>query len=234
MRAIILGDTGSGKTALAVDYLKEYYEAKFKIWCNIPLFNIDFEVVTGTDFIEETNIQDKNFVLIDEVGEISRGLQQFNFGQLMAQSRKSIGEDQIFFMTAQVSQQSSTTMKGLVDYIIYPDILIRRKADNCPVVIKADFYRKVPRMSSPIFEFYATQHRNVEDSCKLYDTFQLVDPLEDGRFKKYLNRYEKYIDAKGVLTELATILQEKEGLNITESKRTARKIVNARTWELID
>lgn len=234
MRAIILGDTGSGKTLLAIDILREYAEIGFIPWSNVHLKGIDYHHIDGTDFITNTDTSKPNFILVDEVGEIARGICQYNFGQLMAQSRKSIGENQIFLMTAQVSQQTSNTMKGMVDYIIYPEILSWDSKDHRPRAIRADFYRKIPRMTRPEFEYYGKQYREVFETCDFYDTAQMIDPMEDGRFKKYLTEYEHYVDSKGMLTALSLILQEKKGLNITDSKRMARKIINARAWGLID
>ena len=235
MRGIILGDTGSGKTLLAIDMLLEYYGKGFKVWSNIPLNNVDYTLVTGTDFIDDVDESEANFVLIDEVGEVSRGLNQFNFGQLMAQSRKSIGENQVFLMTAQVSQQASSTMKGLVDYIIYPTILQRNLEDhNKPTILQADFYRKAPRTSRPIFDYFDTLYYNTTETCDAYNTHELVEALEDGRFKKYLTKYAEYIDSKGRVRELKLILQEKNGLNLAEAERMALKIVNSRAWGLLD
>lgn len=234
LRIGILGDTGSGKTVLAIDILREYHTFGYINWCNIPLINIENNLVKGTDFIEKVDAKKKNTVLIDEVGEVSRGINQFNFGQLMAQSRKSIGEDQLFIMTSQVSQQTSTTMKGMIDFIVYPQILSREFGTKKPIIIRADFYKKMQRTATPRFYLHSKQYRDVHSSCDYYDTNVLVDALQDGRFKKYIKEYEKYIDSEGEIKNLKLILQEKHGLNLAESERMSRKIINARKWELID
>ena len=233
MRFTVLGDTGSGKTLLAVDYLKECFDKGYTVWSNIDL-GFDFNLVDSTNFTDVIDPRVRNAVLIDEVGEINTGICRYNFGQLLAQSRKSVGENQLFIMTAQVSQQASTVMKGMVDYLVYPEIIVKDGKTDKPVVVKADFYRKMQRTSIPMFSFYTSDYRNVYDSCDLYDTYQMVDALSDGRVNKYLKKYSEFISTKGTLTDLSTLLQEKEGLNIAESKRMARKIIHAVEWGLMD
>lgn len=195
---------------------------------------VNYTHIDSTDFIQDVDPDERNFVLVDEVGEISRGYYQFSFAQLMAQSRKSIGEDQVFIMTAQVSQQTSATMRGMVDYIIYPEIMARHKKDKKPVFVKAHFYRKIPRMVRPTFEKEGYQMRRVYEACDFYDTFHEVSQMSDGKFKKFLKVYGEYVDSKGKIRELTTRLHKDEGLNKSDADMMARQIVNARLWGALD
>lgn len=236
MRMGLLGDTGSGKTVTGVDLIKEYYGLGYNIYSNIKLYNIEFEWIKDTSFIESIDNTEKNFVFVDEVGEISTGFYQFNFGQLMAQSRKSIGEDQIFCLTAQVRQQANSRIWGMVDYLFYPVILTRDKDSGKPVHVKIMVKRKIPFLDKPVFVFdrKKTMYRNVFYSCELYDTLEMVEPIRDGKEKKYLKKYSMYIGSDGELQNLKTLLHKKEGLNKSEADMIAREIIYANEWGNFD
>lgn len=230
MRCIFLGGTGSGKTVCSVKLILEQYLKSYikpKIWSNIELKNIEYTPFTDTRQVRDMDNKDFNIVFVDEVGEMGRGFHAFSFGQLLAQSRKSVGENQLFIMTAQVKSQTNTVMRGMVDYIFFPEILTREEGSNKPHDVKLNVFVK-DKFS--LGSSFTMQKRplfiNVYDACECYDTYEEVNPLKDGRFLNYLSKYNKYIGTKGNIKNLTSILVANEGLNISNADRIARLIIH--------
>ena len=241
-RYIIFGDTGDGKTLTAVSFIVEHYLSgeKWNIYSNIHLKGIDYIPIEDTAFIESLDARKNNFVFIDEVGEIGRGHYQFTFNSLVSQSRKSIGENQIFMMTTQTQNQANIVLKGMVDFFIYPNIILREGEDERPALIELDFYKKNKRSVPLSFSLCndlipkSQRFRFVYDICDYYDTLEMVEGMQDGRLYKYLELYENFIDSTREIKNLKTIINEKHGLSLSESERMARKVIFAKEWGFYD
>lgn len=238
-RFVCFGDTGDGKTLLCVDFIRDNYP-EYKVYSNIHLKEMDYVPITDTAFIDEIDPKKKNIVFIDEVGEITRGHYQFTFNSLVSQSRKSIGENQLFFMTTQTQNQASTILKGMVDFFIFPNIVQREEGTNRPIAIEVEWYEKDKR-SIPLTFSECTQrlpvgltHRIVYDTCDYYDTGEMVEGLADGRFYKYLEKYESFVGTTKNIKNLTAIINEKYGVSLSEAERNARKIIFAKEFNLWD
>ena len=232
VRLLLLGGTGCGKTITAVDYLKEYFDLGYDIYSNIELFNMDYYLIEDMNFTEEVDDTKKNAVYWGEVGELGKGYYQTVMGQLIAQSRKSIGEEQIFIMDGQVRQQTNALIRGMFDLIQYPFILT--KFENIPVHVKLMTFQRDLIRPEPTFYYTRDDFRNVYESAFCYKTKDLVHKTGDGRSKKYIKLYAEFVGSNKKLTDLKTIIHKKHGENKSDADMIAREIVNALEWGTID
>jgi len=225
MRICILGDTGDGKTLSAVDILYEYYQLGYLVYSNIHL-EIPYEKITTINFFETVDNTKKNIVLIDEIGELGKASSStmFSFTQMLAQSRKSIGENHHLIMTTQTKHQTNPTMRGLVDYLVFPEILVRE--NEKPVIVQLDWYSKIKRTYPVEFWFTHSTYRYVQKTCEMYDTMEIAKPLQNRSFEKYLKKYKKFIGTRKIKNLYVKLLTE-TGLNKTENMELARQICYA-------
>lgn len=243
MRICFLGDTGDSKTLSAIALLLEYYHKGFKVYSNINLKEDlkDYIHISNTNFINIIDENIKNIVLMDEIGRTTYEKGTHNavkFGDLVTQSRKSIGEDSHLLFTAQIEKQLTETLKQLSDYLIYPRVLIRIKdlypnttglKKNMPLVVQWNIKEKMRSKEGIVYfktrriPYYPKINFPLVTKC--YNTFQMVNRIGDGMYLELKKKYPSFINTKGKLKELKVILQFKESLNIAESDRIARAII---------
>lgn len=225
MRIGLVGDTGSGKTLVMVKMLYEYHIQGYQVLSNVDL---DFSSI----YVDEINIDDKtdnktkNIVGIDEIGEEEAGKPQIKLSQLMAQSRKSIGEHSHMILTFQIEGQTRSILRGLLDCLVYPRIILRAD-DNKPIFIELEWFTKLPKLYPPKFVLFMKERINVYDFCNKYNTFQKQKPLKDLSYMKYVEQYKDYIGERKKLTKLSILIRQKEGVNKATSKEIAISIINA-------
>ena len=232
MRAGVLGDTGDGKTLFVTDLMLDLHKNEdYKISCNWELKGVDYTFIDNLNFMRDIDNKEKNVIGIDELGEISTGSYMNNLVKIVSQSRKTAGEDQYMFFIAQIRGQGSTDLFSLLDFKIYPQCFNRDPINKKPKFVIADWFKKIKR-SDPVrfLKYNAFLHqdlrvRYVYDTCDLYTTDKVVSHMKDGRVTDYVKKYPQFIGSKGQLKNLAVILGENEGLNISESERMARKVI---------
>lgn len=230
-RLLLLGGTGSGKTITAVDYIKEYYELGFVPYSNQELFNMDYYHIEDMNFIDDIDDNENNVVYWGEAGELGKGYYQTIMGQLIAQSRKSIGENHVFIMDGQVRQQTNSLIRGMFDYIQYPFILTRY--NKVPVHVRLLTFKRDLIKPEPTFYYVGNEYRNVYEAGFCYETKDMVNKSGDGRFKKYLKMYVEYVGTSKKIKDLTTIIHKKHGENKSDSDMFARQIIHALDWDMI-
>lgn len=240
-RLCLTGDTGSGKTIMAVLFLLYYMQEGYKVFSNIHLkgpFENNYTLITDTNFTKVTDIEERNIVLIDEVGKTAYGGSSYNainLGHVISQSRKSTGEESHFIFTTQIEAQLNVMLKGLTDFMGRCFIIFRygdffdnlsKKDKNIPAII--EMFLKVRTVDNDGFTRFIPieQPLFIEEDFKFiskcYNTYEEVKELGSGENITIKNKYQKYKDFS--LSDLAVLIQEKEGKNISESKRLARSI----------
>lgn len=225
MRCLIIGDTGEGKTLSMVALALHYYSLGYTLFANFHLKLIPFTFIDNSNFTKSLKFSEKHCVLIDEVGitTAKRNYLAINFSNLLAQSRKSIGEKSHLFMTTQSSQQINILIKGLLDYVMFPRLY--RDMNDIPQFCVLEIHEKLA--NSPAF--IPTKKkilRNLDKILEYYDTSELVNPFSGSDLQNLKKKYKYYVGAIRELKNLSVLLQEKEKLGITESERTARAIIN--------
>lgn len=234
MRLCFLGDTGDGKTISGVDILKEYYDLKYLVYANIHL-KFPYMFTDLINFNDIVNNQAKNIILIDEIGELGKAgsTPMFTFTTMMSQSRKSLGENHHLILTTQTKFQGNPTLRALLDYFIYSEIILKESKKNKfglqkPLIIKLDWYQKIKRTIPPEFWYSHSTYRWVYETCDLYETYEEAKPLKDMSFIKHLVKYQRFINKKNSIKNLYVLILSQEGLNKTDSKDLARKIIHAK------
>jgi GTPase SAR1 family protein len=236
MRFVVYGDTGSGKTALMVAMLYHYYLKGYTIYTNLDLIGIPHTKIDNINFDEKIREIDKraffdrkSVIAIDEVGEEQSGTPQITFSNMISQSRKTIGENHHLIMTTQTKYQTHHLLKSLIDYEVYPEIVLRSTKDNKPLIIRADYSKKIGRTYPPKFEISFIHFFKTNKTCDMYSTEQKAIPLQNDFNKKYIKKYKKYIGSteKGVKKTLETSLIYSDGLNKTTAREIAHMIIKA-------
>ena len=243
-RICLLGDTGSGKTIVAIFMLTDYLKQRFKVYSNIKLrgiFKDKFTLISNTGFINKVDENVKNIVLLDEVGRTTyegRTHNAIRLGDLVTQSRKSIGEESHLIFTTQLESQLNDVLIGLSDYIIYPNIIlnhsdiypnIKGREKFIPVIIQ--LLIKVKRRTREGYNYFKTikkpyyLEKDFKSLVTYYNTYEEVARFGDGSYITLKDKYKEYVGKESKIKELKIKLQFKDHLNISESDRVARAIV---------
>lgn len=232
MRILFMGNTGSGKTVASVDIILDYYKLQWDIYSSHLLQNMDYQKFDSMEIIDMVDNSRPNVVFFDEIGEISTGYYKELFAKFLAQSRKTIGEEQVIIMTSQVKQQATEQIRGLVDYIIYPRILSWHKFNKKPIHIEFTVFEKKEICFKPVFYLLNEKPiRNVYAACDYYRTKDVQQGLKQGLSKHLLEKYKSYIDSNGKLQELTTRLHKQDGYNKSDSNMIAREIIHYNVWK---
>lgn len=243
MRICLLGDTGEGKTISAIYILSDYFSKGYKVYSNIKLTGIfkgKYTLIKNTGFTEEINPHEKNIVLLDEVGRTTyegRTHNAIRLGDLITQSRKSIGEYSHLLFTTQLESQLNDVLKGLSDFLIYCQIAVRHgdlygygnEKASLPVIIK--WLLKVKQRDKEGLTYFEVidnpyyLEKDFEKVSGYYNTFEEVERFGDGAYLKLKKKYKAYTGTQRSLQNLKTVLHFKENLNLAESDRIARAII---------
>jgi hypothetical protein len=234
-RICFYGRTGFGKTLTAVYQALNYYYKGYKIYSNIHLKGEfkEYTYITNTNFTKIINNKEKNVVLIDEIGKTTntgRSHNAINFSNIVAQSRKSFGEDSHLLLTTQI-EQFLRMLEGLIDYEFFPQIVLRDEYTGKPLVLKLEIKRVIDINTGTGKRYKFIPYANtflyygVYECCDFYDTYEEVESFGDGEYIEMQKIYKNYVGKKGKLEELANKIQFEKGKNISESKRLARAVI---------
>ena len=244
MRICLLGDTGSGKTIVAIYTLVDYFKMGFKIYSNIKLtgiFKDNYTLISNTGFINIINENKKNIVLLDEVGRTTyegRTHNAVRLGDLVTQSRKSIGEESHLIFTTQLESQLNDVLIGLSDFIVYPNIILRYgnlyphikgREKFIPLIIQ--LLIKIKQKTKDGSTYFKTMkspyylEKDFKIISSYYNTYEEVSRFGDGSYIVLKDKYKEYVGKERKVKELKIKLQFKDHLNISESDRVARAII---------
>jgi hypothetical protein len=226
VRFSFLGNTGAGKTLLATKYIIDKYKEGYKVYCNYHLTEglIDYTYVDDLNFTKLVDNKDKNIVVIDEIGEIGRGIKKYGFERLMAQSRKSIGEEQIFIIISQVKNQQSNVLLSMIDYILKPKVLDLR-IDGKPAFLIVWVYEIKTTLSSITPKFLNKSLVDITGVCDYYNHEEILGGFKDTTNDYLLDKYKGFIGSKGMLKTLSKHLEKQEGFNKTQALEEASYII---------
>lgn len=225
MRFCIFGDTGSGKTLVAIYILMHYARLGFKIYSNIHLKGVDYTLIKDSHAFKNLGFEERNIVFIDELGATSttRNYHAISLQHVLAQSRKMIGEKSHMIFTAQTTQQASSLVMSFIDLIAYPT-LFRDPDTNLPMIAELDCYRKIPN-SRGYVSMPPIVINNINEACGCYDTDEQADTFKDGVLQGLKEEYKDYIGADRSLSLLADTLVFEKGKGKSEAKSLARAII---------
>lgn len=224
----IFGDTGEGKTLLATAIILHEYKNGHKILSNIDFNKIEYQPINDAAPLMELDFNEPYTVFIDELGiTTSEGMTKATIGlsNLMAQSRKMIGEKSHLILTAQSQHQANIMIKSMLDIIAYPYLFFDEKEDGAkiPKWGYLDIFQKVKHRD--IFVNTGKKlFNNLDKVCEYYDTAQIVEKFKTGKINKLKEKYSDHIG--GNISNLKAILEEYEGLSKTDAIKYARMIVN--------
>lgn len=243
MRACVLGDdVGNGKTITAVCIAYDYLEEGYEIFSNIELsgvFEGNYTFIDGTNFIDllDDN-QSEKVCIFDDIGESTYGFtsSSINFSHVVTQSRKSMGENSHLIFTTPIDNMFNPTIRKLTDYIIYPQIYMKKDLKNplnrrgipdyCEWIILKKVRGKYHGQGIQYKKLKPKRIHNLDLVMDCYDTHKEAEKFKTDRtFVKMLNEYQEYIGDKREAKNLASDLVNIEGLTPSEADRIARSIV---------